>query len=123
MTMFYLVRHGEVTYGHVDKRNFIGHGRDLAPLTEKGIMQLKETAKDHRLKDCEIIVSSPYTRALQSAAIISKELSIDIDVDVDLHEWLPDSTFMFKTSEEAIALCNDFKAKSKFKKSENAVLE
>ena len=40
------------------------------------------TAKDYRLKDCEIIVSSPYTRALQSAAIISKELSIDIDTNI-----------------------------------------
>lgn len=108
MTMFYFVRHGEATYSPVNERNFIGHGKDLAPLTENGVRQLKETSRDQRLKSCEIIVSSPYTRALQSAAIISKELDIDIEVDVDLHEWLPDNTFMFKTSEEAIALCNDF---------------
>ena len=85
MTVFYLIRHGEPTYQPVNDRNFIGHGLDLAPLTEIGIQQLKETSKDNRLKNCEVIVSSPYTRALQSASILSKELGIDIEVDVDLH--------------------------------------
>jgi|GEM_PF-5740943 len=33
MTTFYLVRHGEPTYKPIDERKFIGHGRDLAPLT------------------------------------------------------------------------------------------
>ena len=74
MTTFYLVRHGEPTYKPVDVRKFIGHGRDLAPLTKNGIEGVKKTANDSRLKNCEIIVSSPYTRALQTAAILSKEL-------------------------------------------------
>lgn len=74
MTTFYLIRHGEPTYKPIDERRFIGHGRDLAPLTENGIKGVKETALDNRLKNCEIIVSSPYTRALQTAAILSKEL-------------------------------------------------
>jgi len=34
MTIFYLIRHGEPTYKPVDERKFIGHGRDLAPLTK-----------------------------------------------------------------------------------------
>lgn len=109
MTVFYLIRHGEPTYQPVNDRNFIGHGLDLAPLTEIGIQQLKETSKDNRLKNCEIIVSSPYTRALQSAAILSKELGIDIEVDVDLHEWIPDIiNFQHRTSEECFSLSRDF---------------
>lgn len=109
MTTFYLIRHGEETYIPIDERKFIGHGRSLAPLTENGIKGVKETAKDNRLKNCEIIVSSPYTRALQTAAILSKELVIDLEVDVDLHEWIPDIiNFQNKTTQDAIDLFKDF---------------
>lgn len=109
MTTFYLVRHGEPTYKPVDERKFIGHGRDLAPLTENGIAGVKKTANDSRLKSCEIIVSSPYTRALQTAAILSKDLGIDLEVDVDLHEWVPDIiNFQHKTSQDCFDLCKDF---------------
>lgn len=109
VTTFYLIRHGEATYQPIDERKFIGHGRDLAPLTPKGIKQIKETAKDIRLKDSDIIISSPYTRALQSSAILSKELGIDIEVEVDLHEWVPDiMNFQHKTSEDCFSLCRDF---------------
>jgi broad specificity phosphatase PhoE len=111
LTTFYLIRHGEPTYKPVDERNFIGHGRDLAPLTEGGIKGVKETAKDCRLKNSEIIVSSPYTRALQTAAILSKELGIDLEVDVDLHEWIPDIiNFQHKTTQDCIDLCKDFES-------------
>lgn len=109
MTTFYLIRHGEPTYEPIDERKFIGHGRDLAPLTERGIRGVKETAKDDRLRNCDIIVSSPYTRALQTAAILSKELVINLEVDVDLHEWIPDIVnFQHKTTEDCIKLSRDF---------------
>ena len=32
-----LVRHGEPDYSDIDERGYIGHGRDLAKLTEKGV--------------------------------------------------------------------------------------
>ena len=75
-----LVRHGEPTYEQVGKRGYIGQGRDLAILTEKGIRQAEEAAKDPRLIGAELIVSSPYTRALHTAAIISKNTNLDIKV-------------------------------------------
>lgn len=108
MTVFYFIRHGEADYQPVDNRNFIGHGRDLAPLTERGRQQLIDTAKDMRLYDCDLIISSPYSRALQSAAILSKELQLDIDIEIDLHEWLPDTSFQYRSSGEAIELREDF---------------
>ncbi len=78
-------------------------------MTENGIKELKETSKDNRLKNCDIIISSPYTRALQSAAILSKELRIDTAVEVDLHEWIPDIVnFQHKTSEDCFSLYRDF---------------
>jgi broad specificity phosphatase PhoE len=73
---YYLIRHGEADYSELMEHRFFGFGRGLAPLSEKGIMQANETAKDERLKSAELIISSPYTRALQTAQIISKTLEL-----------------------------------------------
>lgn len=100
MTKLILIRHGEPDYSYVTERNFKGHGRDLGQLTPKGIEQAKTVAKDERLQGANIIISSPYTRALQTAAIISKERSLDIGIEVDIHEWLPDLTFNYISNEE-----------------------
>ena len=72
MALFYLIRHGEPIYDNMLEKGFWGFGRDFAPLSEKGIEQAEITAKDIRLKSAEIIVSSPYTRAMQTAQIISR---------------------------------------------------
>ena len=96
----FFIRHGEPDKLEVDKRGFIGQGRDLAPLTELGIKQAEEVSENPILKGCQIIVSSPYTRALQTSAIISKNLGIDIKVEVDIHEFIPDKTFQLKGEEE-----------------------
>lgn len=99
MTKLILVRHGEPDYSFVTERQFKGHGRDLAQLTARGIEQAKAAAKDSRLKGASLIVSSPYTRALQTAAIISKETGLDINIELDLHEWLPDLTYSYSSDE------------------------
>ena len=112
MALFYLVRHGEPIYDHMLENGFWGFGRDFAPLSEEGKKQAEATAKDARLKDAEIIVSSPYTRALQTAQIISRETGIRVEVDIDLHEWIPDQENLYKTSEESFALAEEF---TKFK--------
>lgn len=90
MTKFYLIRHGHTDYSGIDQRNFVGQGRDLAALSTEGVEQIRNLRTDERLMNCEIIISSPYTRALQSAAILSKELGVDIKIEIDLHEWVPD---------------------------------
>ena len=73
MALFYLVRHGEADYSQLMENGFFGFGRDFAPLSKTGIEQVEKTAKDQRLKSAQIIVTSPYTRALQTAAIISSK--------------------------------------------------
>ena len=108
MAIFYLVRHGEADYSQMMEKGFFGFGRDFAPLSKVGIEQAEKAAKDGRLKSAKIIVSSPYTRALQTAAIISKETGLKICVEVDLHEWIPDKTNRYTTSEEAFALTKEF---------------
>lgn len=95
MTKLILIRHGEPDYSFVTERKFKGHGIDLAQLTERGKELARNAAKDERLNGASLIVSSPYTRALQTAAIISKERKLDIEIEVDIHEWLPDLSFNF----------------------------
>lgn len=110
MATYYLIRHGQPDYNPCDERGYIGHGKDLAPLSETGITQAYEAAKDKRLSGADIIVSSPYTRALQTAAILSMETGIGIKIEMDLHEWMPDITFQNANLTECIQLTEDFNA-------------
>jgi len=108
MATFYLVRHGEADYSEMLEKGFYGFGRSFAPLSPKGVSQAEKMAVDERLKTAQLIVASPYTRALQTAAIISRETGLKICVEVDLHEWEPDKTNQYTTSEEAFELTREF---------------
>ena len=112
MQKIVFVRHSEPDYSFVEERNYIGHGIDLAQLTENGIKIAEKASFDSRLDNAEIIVSSPYTRALQTAAIISKNRQLNIKVELDLHEWMPDLSFLYSSKEEASKankLCREYK--------------
>lgn len=102
------IRHGEPDYIPCEERGFIGHGRELAPLTDAGVEQAETVSASPLLCGCEIIAASPYTRALQTAAIISKNTGIRIQVEVDLREWCSDKTYQYRTAEEKEALYQDF---------------
>ena len=102
------IRHGEPDKTLVDARGFIGQGRDLAPLTALGRQQAAEAAAHPLLEGCQLIVASPYTRALQTAAIISRKTGLDLLVETDLHEFIPDKTFQVKGEEANKALHKDF---------------
>ena len=106
--MFYLIRHGEADYSEQGTKIYHGHGENFAPLTERGILQIKETATNANLKNVDIIVSSPFTRALQTAAILSKELQIDIAVETDVHEWQADKNFAYLQRETADKHCKEY---------------
>lgn len=110
MTKFYLIRHGEPNWALNEEYKLKGHGRDLPSLTEKGVQQAKDVSKDKRLCGAELIITSPYTRAMQTAAIISKELRIDLQVEFDLREWQPDMTFNLDNMEELKELVDDYEA-------------
>ncbi|MCI5937943.1 MAG: phosphoglycerate mutase family protein [Eubacterium sp.] len=104
MTTFYFVRHGEMDTSMAGAKFYKGFSYNMMTLSEKGIGQIKETAKDSRLANAELIISSPFGRTLHSAAILSKELNVDMKVETDLHEWLADGvTYEFLSDEEAAA--------------------
>ncbi len=88
-----LIRHGEARYDEVRLRKYPNQGFDLGKLSDLGVSQAEKVSKDKRLLDAELIISSPYTRALQTAAIISKNTNIKLTVENDLHEWMPDVDF------------------------------
>ncbi|KGE17026.1 histidine phosphatase family protein [Paenibacillus wynnii] len=108
MTTFYLIRHGEPDWDINEQYKLKGHGRDLVPLTHLGTQQVHVTSKDKRLKHAQLILSSPYTRALQTAAILSKELRLEITIEFDLREWQPDLTFSYDTVEQLMELGSDY---------------
>ena len=102
-----VMRHGERNDQHCYDRGFIGQGLELAPLTDNGVKQAEEAAKTPLIDGCSIIVSSPYTRCMQTAAIVSRIRNIPLQVEVDLHEWIPDLLFQNKKG-EAQSYGNDF---------------
>lgn len=102
------IRHGEPDKSLVDKKGFRGQGRDMAPLSEKGKRQAREVSSSTLLDKSQIIISSPYTRALQTAAIISKNTGLEIHVEVDLHEFIPDKSFQLLGEDENRKLHKDF---------------
>lgn len=91
MAVFYFIRHGQMDVSMAEKKFYKGFAYNMMTLSEKGIEQIHETAKDSRLRCAELIITSPYGRALHSAAILSKDLNIEMRVETDLHEWLADS--------------------------------
>jgi broad specificity phosphatase PhoE len=91
--VFLFIRHGSWDVHDVHPGRFRGHGIDLLPLSRAGIADAEDLAR--RLSGqggVDIIVSSPMTRALQTAMILSWRLTCLVEVELDLHEWVPDLT-------------------------------
>ena len=103
MTTFLFVRHGKPETSEVNTKIYQGMGVHMLPLAEDGILQAQEISKDIRMKDADLIVSSPFGRALQTASILSKELQMDIRVETNLHEWCADRDYVYISDTEAAA--------------------
>ncbi|HAS73948.1 MAG TPA: histidine phosphatase family protein [Clostridiales bacterium UBA8960] len=104
-----LVRHGEPSYTPCTQRELKGQGRDLAALNDDGIHQILSVSVPKLVdRGVEIILSSPYTRSLQSAAIIASKLGLITKVVHDLHEWIPDLTFNYSSFKELKFIYSDF---------------
>ena len=106
--MFYLVRHGKTDYSEKNTKIYQGFGVNLSPLSKKGIEDAKKAAGDKCLKKVKLILSSPYTRALQTAAILSRKTGAKIIVETDLHEWLADKDYSYVDDEKAEKRYNSY---------------
>ena len=94
--MFYFVRHGKTDYTERNTKIYQGFGVNLAGLSGTGKEQIRKAAKDERMKGIDLILCSPYTRAVQTAAILSGESGADIVIETDLHEWLANKNFVYE---------------------------
>ncbi|MGW5195375.1 histidine phosphatase family protein [Kribbella sp. NPDC004138] len=110
VTQIYLVRHGEPDYGPIDSQAWPGITADSAPLTALGMKQAEELADLLGGIRATYLVSSPFTRALHSAAIIGHRLALGVKVDHDLRDWLPDDTGRRRGAADVRAARAEFEA-------------
>ena len=105
MTTYYFVHHGEMDTSMAGEKFYKGFSYNMMTLSEKGISQIHNTAKDERLLGAQLIITSPFGRTMHSAAILSKDLNVEMRVETDLHEWVADGvTYEFlpkKVAEES----------------------
>jgi broad specificity phosphatase PhoE len=80
---FIMVRHGE-SEGNRDRRFTLS---SEVPLTKVGLHQAHQVAQRiGRMFRPELIISSPFRRALHTAEIIGSELKLPIEIVQELHE-------------------------------------
>ncbi|MEI8412088.1 MULTISPECIES: histidine phosphatase family protein [unclassified Kribbella] len=109
MPSVFLIRHGEPGSPQIDAEGWWGPARDWAPLTAQGVEQAKAAGRELRQVGAHRIVASPMTRALQTASLIAAETHLPLTaVEIDLREWLPDSTLSWRGLSDVQALSSDF---------------
>ena len=108
MTAIYLLRHGEADYIPVRERHWPGSMADLAPLTPLGMQQAAEAAGRLAGVGATLLVSSPFTRTMHTASFVASRLDLRLEVEFDLHEWLPDDTFGWQAHAEVLTQFADF---------------
>ena len=78
----YIARHGETAWNVLNKVS----GRTDIPLTEKGLQQARELAKNAVGKGIEVIIASPLLRARQTAQAVSDAIGVPVEIDERLME-------------------------------------
>jgi len=79
---FYFIRHGETDW---NKQRLLQGSSDI-PLNETGKEQAHLAAENSKHLPIDLIVSSPLSRALETAEIINKEFDVDLIIDDRLAE-------------------------------------
>ena len=78
----YIARHGETAWNTENRVS----GRTDVPLTERGIGQAQELAKNAIGKGIEVIIASPLLRARQTAQAVSNAIGVPVQIDERLIE-------------------------------------
>ncbi len=81
----YFVRHGQ-TETNLKMMNGEVIGENDAPLNETGLKQAVETAENLKDVNFDVILSSPYKRAIQTAEVIAKDRKMPITIKNNLRE-------------------------------------
>lgn len=94
------MRHAETDWRRVNERGWVGLANDFAPLTERGRRQAADAARQAARLAPAVLLSSPMTRAMETAAIVGRRLGLDAVVEMDLREWLPDRRMRWSSAAE-----------------------
>lgn len=76
-------------------------------MSPKGIAEAEEAVQRLRGTGVRLVLSSPITRALQTAALLSRGLDLPLAVEFDLHEWLPDLSQSYDSVAVALAAARE----------------
>ena len=103
-----LMRHGEADFSGPARWRTLGWGSDLAPLSSRGAAQVQAAVSELQVWSPTLIVSSPMTRALHTASIVASALGAPVQVEFDLHEWVPDQTFRWRDLADVVPQQEEF---------------
>ncbi|HTH93395.1 MAG TPA: class I tRNA ligase family protein [Candidatus Paceibacterota bacterium] len=84
---YFVMRHGQTEHNIKGLWNF---GDRTDPLTEEGQKQVSEGAKMLKDKNIDVIIASPFKRALETATIVATELGLNQETiisDERIGEW------------------------------------
>ena len=81
-----LLRHGESEFNVVYKKTRVDPGIRDPKLTDLGHRQVSESVGYLKDRNIERILTSPYTRAIQTASIIAEAIGVTIEVDPRIGE-------------------------------------
>ena len=87
-------------HGNTEANNAAVHQSPDTPLSKEGIAQSEALAKKLASVDIDYIISSPYTRARQTAEIIGKKLNKQIEYDELLAEIIRPKEFVGKRMDD-----------------------
>jgi glucosyl-3-phosphoglycerate phosphatase len=76
-----LIRHGQSEFNAIFSQTRVDPGIPDPKLTEAGQHQAREAARTLAEHGISRLIASPYTRALETATIIARELGLAIEVD------------------------------------------
>lgn len=94
----FFIRHGEPNYEKVADLSLVSY---LGELSFEGITQAEGLLERcPELSTAGVILSSPFTRSLQTAAILSRRTGIRLIVEPALHEWLADKSHLMTLNED-----------------------
>lgn len=108
MTSFLLMRHAQPDFTGLERLKAAGWPVDIAPLDPSGEQQVIGQMKQIAEFSPEIIISSPLTRALQTAVLVLVELRLPFRVEFDLRDWMPDLRYHRLTMDELRARQSEF---------------
>ncbi|HHT7190730.1 TPA: histidine phosphatase family protein [Bacillus cereus] len=79
MTTIYFVRHAHSTYTKEERER---------PLSEKGLLDTQNVTHLFKDKYIDVVISSPYKRAIQTVQGIANTYNVSIQIEEDLRERL-----------------------------------